>query len=122
MGHAEDSHPTLLRFGGWLFWHCFLGSGGVTSIEQGTVVCGHILPFVPTIVHTRKDIYVLRSRLLPWPFRTSIELFNTNGRRWFVGPSFGFATFGGYQRRTRIVDALTEEGFSVHERRIWLAP
>jgi hypothetical protein len=114
--------PAILRFGGWAFWHFFLGSAGVTTIRRGSVECSPMLPCLPVIVHTGKDIHVVRSRLLPWPFRTSIELFNENGRRWFVGQSWGFGVFGGYQSTSRIVDALTEAGFAVRETRIWLAP
>ena len=119
----DEQHPAILRFGGWAFWHFFVGSACVTTIRHESVVCGPMLPLMPAILHTGKDISVVRSRLLPEPFRTALELIDSgSGARLFASPSFGFGSFGGYKRASKIVAALAEAGFDVHERRVWLAP
>jgi hypothetical protein len=65
------------------------------------------------LIHRRMDVVIVRSRALPYPFRTSIELVSDAGQKVYLSPYHGLQG---------IIAALGRAGFSVHQRKVWLVP
>lgn len=110
MNTGPDAAPTA-TFACTVFgWHVVCVPGAVT-IAPGQVLCTGLL--MRDLVHELTEVIVVRSRLLPWPARTSIELVAPSGRAVHVTPHRGLRN---------MIAAFDSAGFVVRERSVRLWP
>jgi len=81
------------------------------TVATGEVFCTALM--MRDLVHEATEVFVVRSRLLPWPARASVELVALSGRSVHVTPHRGLR---------HLVAALVSAGFLVRERTVPLWP